>query len=435
MSKLAKVILPILLLFFLAQPVLAQDNVFPVRLPALFTEKELINNYSDQQTRSGTESLSSRVNLYFFWGDGCSHCAKEKVFLQQLEKENRNIKLYSFEVYKSSQNRKLFSEIGRELQIDTSGVPLLIVGEKHFVGFYNAQTTGVKIKQAVNDYLKHGCVDLAGELLGIKPEPSSKEPGQEECEPVQGIPNKISLPFLGEINPSNFSLPILTIVLAAIDGFNPCAMWVLLFLINLLLGIESRKKMWILGSAFIISSAAVYFMFLAAWLNIVLFMGLVTWLRVIIALVAFTSGGYYLHEFYINRPGCKVTSSAKRKIVFEKLRRIVLEEKFFLALAGIIILAAIVNLVELLCSAGIPAVYVPILTLSNLPVWQYYFYLILYIFVFLLDDLLIFIVAMATLRMKAISSRFTRWSGLVGGIIMVLIGILLLFKPGWLMFG
>ena len=99
------------------------------------------------------------------------------------------------------------------------------------------------------------------------------------------------------------------------------------------------------------------------------------------------------------------------------------------------LLAAAVNLVELVCSAGLPAVYTSVLAMSNLATWQYYSYLLFYILIFMLDDLIVFILAMSTLQIKAISSHYTKWSGWIGGILMLIIGFLLLFKPGLLMFG
>ncbi|RLC38269.1 hypothetical protein DRH27_02695, partial [Candidatus Falkowbacteria bacterium] len=244
------------------------------------------------------------INLYFFYGDGCPHCAKEEEFLARLENNYQNLNIYNFEIYNNSENREKYSKVAKEMNINTSGVPLLIVGEKHFVGYYNDKTTGVAIKKAVDDYLKYGCVDLAGPILGIKnqaPQNQNQENQDNECQAIEKVPDKISVPMFGEIDPGNFSLPVLTIALAAIDGFNPCAMWVLLFLINLLLGMRNRVKMWTLGSAFIISSAAVYFLFLAMWLNMVLFMGLKTWLIVLVALVAILSGLVHLYDFWNKR--------------------------------------------------------------------------------------------------------------------------------------
>jgi hypothetical protein len=249
------------------------------------------------------------------------------------------------------------------------------------------------------------------------------------------VPPVIAVPFLGEVHTADFSLPVLTVVLGAIDGFNPCAMWVLVFLIGLLLGMEDRFRMWVLGTAFIAGSALVYFLFMAAWLNFLLFIGAVVWVRAAVGLVALGGGFYYLREYFQNPDAvCKVTAPQARRRVFESLRRLATESRFWLALAGIVALAFAVNLVELLCSAGIPAVYTQVLALSSLPVWQYYAYLALYILVFMLDDLFVFVVAMKTLQIAGATTRYVRYSHLAGGVVLLAIGALLLLRPEWLMF-
>jgi len=213
-------------------------------------------------------------------------------------------------------------------------------------------------------------------------------------------------------------------------------MWVLLFLISLLLGMEDKKKMWTLGVAFIATSAIVYFLFLSAWLNLFLFLGFIASVRIGVGLVAIGSGAFHLKEWWSNRSGaCKVTNVEQKKKIMDKLREIASQKYFIFALFGIIGLAFAVNLVELVCSAGLPAIYTNILSISNLSTYQYYLFLLLYIFIFMLDDLLIFIIAMTTLRATGISSKYSRWSGLIGGIVILAIGILLIFKPGWVMFG
>jgi len=416
MNKFYKIILPVLFLFIFVSPVIAQE----------------------------------KINLYFFYGDGCPHCAKEEKFLKQLEQENKNIDIYRFEVWQNRQNAQLLSRLAKELKLDISGVPLLIIGDRVVAGYYSAETTGRRIKAIINDYTANGCTDIVAPVIKNIPGDSQCvhgcDDGDEPClhncgcqadEQSQAeIPEIIKVPLLGEIKTKDISLPALTILIAAIDGFNPCAMWVLLFLISLLLGMQDRKRMWILGSTFIVASGIVYFLFLSAWLNLFLFLGLVLWLRIIIALVALASGSYHLKEYWLNPTGvCKVTKSEKRKKVFDRLKQITQTNKFWLALVGIILLAFAVNLVELICSAGLPAVYTQILALANLANWQYYGYLLIYIIIFMLDDLFVFFIAMITLQITGISTKYTRWSNLVGGIIMVIIGVLLLFKPGWLMFG
>src|SRR5690606_239780 len=123
-----------------------------------------------------------------------------------------------------------------------------------------------------------------------------------------------------------------------------------------------------------------------------------------VGLLAIGGGAWYLREFFVNPEAlCKVTGAQSRQRVLQRLREVALERRFWLALAGIIALAVAVNLVEFICSAGIPAVYVQVLTLSALPAWQYHAYLLLYILVFMLDDLLIFVIAMKTLQVTGLT--------------------------------
>ncbi len=376
--------------------------------------------------------LANTTNIYFFWGQGCPHCAKEKSFLEKFVKENSALTLYDYEVYYNQDNQKSLQAIGQSLGFSIQGVPITIIGDQPLVGFSETITPD-EIERRVDACLQLGCSDKTGEILGI----AQAEPNDiSDSVAVSVDSDKIKVPWLGEIEIKNFSLPILTIILGALDGFNPCAMWVLLFLISLLLGMKDKKRMWILGSAFIVASALVYFLFMAAWLNLIIFLGFIVWVRVLIGLLALFGGGYNLKEYFTNPTGaCKVTGSTKRQQIFGRLKEITQQNSFYLALGGIILLAMAVNLVELICSAGLPAVYTQVLALNNLDQWQYYLYILLYIFVFMLDDLLVFFIAMTTLQITGLTSKYSRYSHLIGGILMLIIGLLLIFKPAALMFG
>jgi len=200
--------------------------------------------------------------------------------------------------------------------------------------------------------------------------------------------------------------------------------------------LENKKRRWVLGASFIIASAAVYFVFMSAWLNLILFLGFIGLIRILIGLVALMAGGYSFKEFLFNKTtGCKVTNSEKRQKVFEKIRVVINQNSLFLAFGGIVALAFLVNLVELVCSAGLPAIYTQVLALNNLTTWQYYFYILLYILFFMLDDLIVFFVAMLTLELTGLTTKYTRYSKLIGGVLMLIIGFLLIFKPQFLMFG
>ncbi len=367
-------------------------------------------------------SFAAEEKIIFFWAEGCPHCAAESVFLEKLVSENSGLSVEKHEVSKSKENQQLLVDWSKKLNFDANGVPVTIIGEKYVLGYMD----GITDSKIESFLVSPADLKGSGEVCAI----------DRPCDDKEVNNHKIKLPFFGEIETKNFSLPILSIVIGILDGFNPCAMWTLLFLISLLLGMKDRKRMWILGSAFIVASAAVYFVFMSAWLNLLLFIGLIATVRIIIGLVSLGGGMYSLKDFATNKEGgCKVTDNEKRKATFEKIKHIVHERSFILALFGIIILAFAVNLVELICSAGLPAVYTQILTMSNLHVWQYYLYILLYVFFFMLDDLIIFFIAMFTLQLTGITTRYSRISRLVGGILMLVIGLILIFKPSWLMFG
>lgn len=373
------------------------------------------------------------VNIYFFWGKGCPHCEQEKPFLEKMAAEYPAVKLHEYEVWNSKENRQLMIDFSEKLSANVSGVPFTVIGEHYTIGWASEAYTGAQIEDAIQCALNSACRDV-GREIGIISEESGEEESIAPTSPK--IPESLTVPIIGEIQIKNFSLPALALVLGVLDGFNPCAMWILLFLISLLLGMQNRKRMWILGSTFIIASAGVYFVFMAAWLNLLLFIGMLFWVRAGIGLVALAGGGYNLKEYFTSKDAaCKVTNTEKRQKIFAKLKNITQQKSFYLALGGIIILAFAANLVELICSAGLPVVFTQILSLSNLANWQYYLYILIYIFFFMLDDLFVFFVAMTTLHITGVTNKYSRFSHLIGGILMVIIGLLLIFKPEWLMFG
>lgn len=387
------------------------------------------------------------VNAYFFYGDGCPHCGAEKEFLHDvLQNEYPNLTIYEYEIYNNRENALLLQNIAEQLELKVEGVPFLIIGDESFVGWSNTITPAL-LREKVYECSVVECPDIVAQIAEItpeiKPEPEPEtpeiiEPGLEEEIDLEPEKDKkmITLPFFGTVDALSFSLPVLTIIIGALDGFNPCAMWALLFLISLLLGMEDRKRMWILGGTFIVTSAFVYFLFMIAWLNLIIFLGFVTWIRIIIGLVALGGGAYSIKESLFNKiNGCKVTGASKKQKIFEKMKAAVGRKSLWLALIGIITLAFAVNLIELVCSAGLPAIYTQVLTLNVLPTWQYYMYILLYIFFFMLDDLFVFFVTMKTLQITGITTKYTKAARLIGGTIMIAIGLMLIFRPEWLMFG
>ncbi|PKO54164.1 MAG: hypothetical protein CVU26_03105 [Betaproteobacteria bacterium HGW-Betaproteobacteria-2] len=380
--------------------------------------------------QAGEESAS--VSVYLFWVSGCPHCQREIKYLQHLQQELPATDLQLFEITTDGEGRSLFLDVVRVLGITEPSVPLTIIGNHVWMGYAADMSTGQQMRDRIEACLETACPDAVAGL--VTPIAQDFEPQQTETVRAP-VPEKMHIPLLGDISPRDLSLPMLTIILGALDGFNPCAMWTLVFLIGLLLGMKDTMRMWMLGGAFIIGSASVYFVFMAAWLNLLLFLGSLLFIRVIIGLVALAGGFYYLREYFLNKDAvCPVTASEKRQRVFQQLKTLAQERSFLLALTGIMLLAFIVNLVELVCSAGIPAVYTQILVMHDLPTWQYYGYLLLYILVFMADDMLVFASAMLTLQLTGITKNYSRYSHLIGGVLLLIIGALMLLRPDLLTF-
>jgi len=372
-------------------------------------------------------SAKEKVDLYLFHSETCSHCQAEMKYLNELEDEYDNLELHLYEINSSKKNTELMIDIKEKLDIDSPNVPFTIIGNYYYIGYSEGIRDG--IKELVDKYSEEKQVDVVKMIKDGK--------DVKDIDMQNGEIKSISI-FGKNINPAKLSLPILSIILGAIDGFNPCAMWILIFLISMLFNMENKKKMWCLGLIFLTTSALVYLMFMFAWLGITTtLLTKVSWFRILIAAIALIGALINLRSFYNSirkGSGCEVVNDKKRKKIFGNIKKITTEKKFILSVIGIIILAASVNVIELACSAGIPVLFTNVLALNQLTTFETSIYIFIYILFFLIDDIIVFVIAMLTLNIKAISTKYTKYSHLIGGILMLIIGLLMLFKPSWLMF-
>ncbi len=380
------------------------------------------------------------VDIYLFHSEGCPHCRNEIAYLEETYSLDPYVKLNFYEVSKNRENAKLFGEVGNFMNVEVGFVPFTVIGSDYHVGFDEVKTpefinTKIEEVKTRNDINK-----LTTEFFANQHKQTEKTGQQKvavDYEKISEIlPKTIAIPIIGNVSTSGLSLFMLTIVIAFVDGFNPCAMWVLLFLISLLLGMPDRKRMWIIGLTFLTASAVVNLLFMTAWLNFFMLIGYITWVRTIIGIVAILAAIYSFRSYITNKNGgCEVVDTKKRKATFEKLKQITLSKSLVLALVGVSMLAFAVNLVEAICSAGLPAIYTQILALNNLTTLQNLFYMLLYQLIFMLDDIIIFAVAMLTLQAVGIQSKYSQYARLIGGIIMLAIGLALIFAPQLLLFG
>lgn len=376
-----------------------------------------------------------RITLYLFYGDGCPHCAQEKVFLDSIKNSYDNLDIVMYEVWKNPENQKFLEQVKGELGIQRSGVPVTIIGDTYMVGWSEALEG--RVTRAIRFYNQNDYVDVVSQIKdGVYEREEEHEAEFDKEEEKSDDDATVDVPIIGKVNLKNVSLTTAGVILGLIDGFNPCAMWVLLFLISMLIGMKDKKRMWIIGLTFLGSSALVYMLIMLSWLNIVVSVATSIWVRNIIAVVAIIGGIVNLINYFKHQDsGCSVVDEKKRKSVFSRIKKFTQEKSLILALIGAVALAFSVNIIELACSAGLPLVYTQLLAINNITGFGAFLYVLLYIIFFLLDDLIIFFIAMKTMEVTGFSTKYSKYSHLVGGILMVLIGILLIFKPEWLMFG
>ena len=356
-------------------------------------------------TSQGTSSPGEGYQVYFFYLPGCSHCEEQEPFNQKLENEYPSINI-TREDAATAAGIALLSQMLDERGIEEEpDFPITIFGNQVFGGWESEETTGIAIEEALQQCLAGNC-----------PPPTSEEPK-----------HKVRLPLIGEIVLSDYSLPALAVILGLVDGFNPCAMWVLVYLISVVAILRDKKRIWLIVGSFVLASGILYFLFMTVWLNLFLFIGYVKAVTVVIGLVALGGGILQIRGFIQTKGAvvCEVTDEESRKKTMTKVQEIVSSPLTWGILAAIIALAFTVNAVEFVCSAAIPAVFTQVLSLAGLTTFQYYGYILLYVLFFMLDDLVIFGTAAFALT-SSLGDRYSKYTRPVGATILIILGLLLL---------
>lgn len=385
----------------------------------------LFTIFADKEIKS--QPVANTVNIYYFEVSNCGNCAAEKVYLTQLEAEFPNIVVHKFNIA-NLENEELLVKVRTAFNETVGGVPFTALGGKHYVGFND--NVKVYLRKYIEKYSYNDHVDVVNKII------NDEEILESDFDLTQDV--EFDLPFFGRINVKNVSLLLISIVIGLIDGFNPCAMWVLIFLITMLISTKDRKKMWILGGVFLLTSAVIYFTMMLAWLEIIKIIANKFWFQLFIGIFAIVAGLYQLYRYTKSikksEVGCEVTNEQQKRKLFTKIKSIVTEKSFLIGIIGIIIVAISVNFIELACSAGLPVLYSQILLINEVSRFQSIMYTLVYILFFLIDDIVIFVIAMVTLRVTGISNKYSKYSHLIGGIVMFLIGFLMLFFPDIIMF-
>jgi len=347
-------------------------------------------------------SGSPRRTIEVFVRDGCPHCADAKVFLAQLQQERPDVEVRLHPVDTDAAARDRLTALFQAAGEWPPGVPTFVVGDRVLIGFDDAEHRGHELRA----------------LLDAS---------------VTAPAAAVDSPVFGGLSVTRLGLPVFTLALGLLDGFNPCAMWVLLFLLSLLVRLRDRRRMALIAGTFVLTSGAIYFAFMAAWLNVFLAVGFSEHVRVGLALLALAIGVFNVKDYAIPGygPSLAIPASARPGLV-ARMARLRDTQTLPALLLGVAALAIVVNLVELLCTAGLPAVYTAVLAQQGLSPAAHYAYLGLYILGYIADDSLMVAVAVMALGSGKLGERGGRVLKLLSGAVMLGLGAVLLFKPEWL---
>jgi len=356
---------------------------------------------SPAHEKSSSKSVAIKSNvLYIFYHLECIHCRNSIDFFKK--QSIKNIQIEYFDITSITGKQKLGDIISQsKFNIQQLGVPLFVYNNEYRIGFDNPETTGK-------------------ELILWLTSP------QQQIKSDESLGN-ISVPIIGKIKPEKYSLPVLTIILSLVDGFNPCAMWVLVYLISVIISLNDRSKVWWLVGSFVFASGVSYFLFMTAWLNLFLFIG---YIKILTWLIGLTAIGMGINQLYLliqshGAVTCEVGTAERHKKTMSKIRKVVSAPMNLVGFGAIIGLAFAVNAIEFVCSAAIPAIYTHTLTLIKISTLSYYLYILLYVFFYMLDDLIIFGLAAFAVQ-KVVNTQYVVYSRIIGGITLTVLGLWML---------
>ncbi|MCX7106239.1 MAG: NrdH-redoxin [Methylococcales bacterium] len=362
------------------------------------------------------ELLKYPADIDVYVREGCPHCAKAEQFLQALQREQPTLKILIHDVVKDPNALEQLQKLAKNQALGTLKVPAFYIAGQLLVGYSDEITTGQLIRNAL----------LQGHAQKKQDASASCEPKESlSCESGAAVltqpPPVFFLDFFGyKLSLDELGLPLFTLAMGLLDGFNPCSMWVLILMISLLAPMKNRWRMFAIAGTFIAVEGLAYFMFMAAWLNLFLFIGLSRVAEIVIAGIALFAGLLNLKDFWFYGRGISLSiPNAAKPDIYARMRTVLQAQNLAGALLGTLVLAVLVQMVEFMCTSGFPALYTKILTLKQLSSASYYGYLLLYNLAYLFDDFIVLAIGIVTLSQRRLQEKEGRWLKLISGLVMV----------------
>ncbi len=374
------------------------------------------------------------VRLYYFFSPTCPHCQAAKPFLAELERDNPWLEVKRYSVKDNRANARFYFDTAQSLGVEALSTPGFVFCRQVVIGYDTAETTGKQLADALtacrdrrlaNPDAPDAAATADGTVGGATTDMSAAE---------RNAGTTVNLPLVGSVDAKALSLPVLTVVLAGMDAFNPCAFFVLLFLLSLLVHAKSRTRMAIVGGTFVVFSGLVYFVFMAAWLNVFLIAGELRVITFIAGLIALLVAVLNIKDYFWFKAGPSLSiPDAAKPGLFKRMREVVTTGNMGPMLLGTVLLAIVANSYELLCTAGFPMVYTLTLTKAHdLSTWQYYGWLAIYNVIYVIPLLVIVVVFTRTMGARKLSESEGRLLKLISGFMMLGFALVLLFAPSML---
>lgn len=378
-------------------------------------------------------TTTNKVRVEMFVREGCTHCEAQEKFITELSKKRQDftVNRYHLEIPTEREVWEKFTE-----RVKTSKVtPITVIGDKYIVGFDSPESTGKDIIQLIEFAKKNR---LETNLYTVTKE--SAQGQGSTCNSAGTVPCStkpsffVNLPFMGRIDAQKYPLLILSAMFGFFDGFNPCAMWVLISFLMILMQVGNRKKMFLFAGIFILAEAIMYSLILIVWYKTWDFVKLDTIITPLVGIVSIIGGLFFLKEWRKKELECRVTDYKQKKHIREKITSLATSKFTIFTFLSILGIAFSVNVIEFACSIGIPQAFTKILELNRLTGLESGLYIAVYILFYMIDDLIVFGIALYSIDKLALTTKYSKLSNLIGGIVMLILGLIMIFKPSIILF-
>ena len=393
---------------------------------------------------SAGNSQAKKVKIEYFGRKDCKNCANLEKFLKELSTKRDDFEYVEHKIDESKEEKAFFDETTSKLKL-VKGTPIIYIDGHIIQGFNTADTTGKEIENLINSG------KTKDKILTLKEYVESGQTGNVSsngavctgdtvCEVpglTKGAENQVlvNIPIINKtVDLTNYSLLTMSIILGTIDGFNPCAMWVLVLFLTALIAVGNKVKMFRVAGLFILAEAVMYFFILNAWIYAWDFVGLDKWVTPLVGIVGIIGGIFFIRN-YLKKGDtleCEVTDFEQRAKISKKIKDIANKPFTLLTALAIIGLALSVNVIEFACSVGIPQTYTKILQINEVPFWTRQFYTFIYIIGYMIDDIIVFGFALMSVNKLQLTTKYSKWVNLFGGILMIILGLIMLIKPSLL---